>query len=220
MADQASHYGESDNRDRSLNVLSEEELMSRVQRGDGDAFAVIFDRYNRLVLTVALKIVRDAAEAQEVTQNVFLEFYRSARRFDPARGTLKVWLLQFAYHRSINRRNYLLLRQFYNHSGLEEAEAWETSSPSTPHMSAQELKRLIAQALATLNAAQRRAIERVMFEGLTLREVAEETGESYSAVRNHYYRGLDRLRSCLSPSPSAARSDNLFLIGEVSRGKA
>lgn len=115
--------------------------MSCVQRGDGDAFAVLFDRYNRLVLTVAVKILRDAAEAQEVTQNVFLEFYRSAKRFDPARGTLKVWLLQFAYHRSINRRNYLLLRQFYNRPDLEEAEAWEASAASTPYMPAQELKR-------------------------------------------------------------------------------
>ncbi|MGA8269118.1 MAG: sigma factor, partial [Candidatus Acidiferrales bacterium] len=90
---------------------SDEDLMLAVQQGDGDAFAVLFDRFNRLVLTVALRILHDAAEAQEVTQNIFFEFYRSARRFDPARGTLKVWLLQFAYHRSINRRNYLLLRQ-------------------------------------------------------------------------------------------------------------
>jgi RNA polymerase sigma-70 factor (ECF subfamily) len=89
-----------------------EQLIIEVQRGDGDAFAVLFDRYNDLVLTVALRIVHDAGEAQEVTQNVFFEFYRSARRFDPARGRLKVRLLQFTYHTSINRRNYLLLRQF------------------------------------------------------------------------------------------------------------
>jgi RNA polymerase sigma-70 factor, ECF subfamily len=50
---------------------------------------VLFDRYNRLVLRVALRIVHDAGEAQEVTQNVFFECYRSAKRFDPARGTLK-----------------------------------------------------------------------------------------------------------------------------------
>jgi RNA polymerase sigma-70 factor (ECF subfamily) len=89
-----------------------EQLIIEVQRGDGDAFAVLFDRYNGLVLTVALRIVHDAGEAQEVTQNVFFEFYRSARRFDPARGRLKVRLLQFTYHTSINQRNYLLLRQF------------------------------------------------------------------------------------------------------------
>jgi len=113
--------GSSNARPDTLDALSDEQLMLEVQGGDGDAFTVLFDRYNRLVLTVALRIVHDASEAQEVTQNVFFEFYRAARRFDPARGTLKVWLLQFAYHRSINRRNYLLLRQFYNRPDLDSS---------------------------------------------------------------------------------------------------
>src|SRR5260370_30000061 len=165
-----------------------------VQRGDGDAFTVLFDRYNRLVLTVALRIVHDAGEAQEVTQNVFFEFYRSARRFDPARGTLKVWPLQFAYHRSINRRNYLLQRQFYNRPDLEEAMVWEASAKTTPRMPVQEIKQLVEEALGTLNEPQRQTIQRGVFEGLTLREVADHTGESCRAVRNHYYRGLDHLR--------------------------
>jgi RNA polymerase sigma-70 factor (ECF subfamily) len=121
--------------------------MLEVQQGDGNAFAVLFDRYNRLVLTVALRIVHDAAEAQEVTQDVFFEFYRCARRFDAARGTLKVWLLQFAYHRSINRRNYLLLRQFYNRPDLEEAIVWEASAKRSPLIPAQELKQVVEEAL-------------------------------------------------------------------------
>src|SRR6266849_414495 len=147
--------GNADARDAAHDALSDEELMLEVQRGDGDAFAVLFDRYNRLVLTVALRIVHDAGEAQEVTQNVFFEFYRSARRFDPARGKLKVWLLQFAYHRSINRRNYLLLRQFYNRPDLEEAMAWEASARTTPRIPAQELKQVVQEALTTLPEIQK-----------------------------------------------------------------
>ncbi len=212
--------GNSDARDTAHDALSDEQLMLEVQRGDGDAFAVLFDRYNRLVLTVALRIVHDAGEAQEVTQNVFFEFYRSARRFDPARGTLKVWLLQFAYHRSINRRNYLLLRQFYNRPDLEEAMVWEASAKTTPRMPVQEIKQLVEEALGTLNEPQRQTIQRVVFEGLTLREVAEHTGESYSAVRNHYYRGLDHLRDCLTPRPATVRSEPILRLGEVNRGKA
>src|SRR6266481_4636134 len=99
-----------DSRSLEFQGLSDEKIMLEVQRGSGDAFAVLFDRYHRLVLVTALKIVRDAGEAEEVTQNVFFEIYRVAEKFDPARGSLKVWLLQYAYHRSINRRNYLLLR--------------------------------------------------------------------------------------------------------------
>jgi RNA polymerase sigma-70 factor (ECF subfamily) len=132
--------------------------MVEVRQGDGNAFTVLFDRYNRLVLTVALRIVHDAAEAQEVTQDVFFEFYRSARRFDPARGTLKVWLLQFAYHRSINRRNYLLLRQFYSRPDLEEAMVWEASAKTTPRIPAQELKQVVEELLTTLSEAQRSVV--------------------------------------------------------------
>jgi RNA polymerase sigma-70 factor (ECF subfamily) len=207
-------------RDAAVDALSDEQLMVEVQQGDGDAFAVLFDRYNRLVLTVALRIVHDAGEAQEVTQNVFFEFYRSAGRFDPAKGTLKVWLLQFAYHRSINRRNYLLLREFYNRPDLEEAMVWEASSRSAPRIPAEELKQLVREALGTLNGVERRTIEEVMFEGLTLREVAERAGDSYSAVRNHYYRGLDHLRACLTRQSVSAASKAILSLGEVNRGKA
>ncbi len=212
--------GNSDARDTAHDALSDEQLMLEVQRGDGDAFAVLFDRYNRLVLTVALRIVHDAGEAQEVTQNVFFEFYRSARRFDPARGTLKVWLLQFAYHRSISRRNYLVLRQFYNRPDLDEVVEWEANSHSSPRMPVPELKQLVEELLGTLNECQRRTIQKVIFEGLTLREVAEQTGESYSSVRNHYYRGLHHLRACFAAQPERVRSEGVLGLGEVSRGSA
>ena len=212
--------GNSHARDSTPDSQSDEQLMLKVQQGDGDAFAVLFDRYNRLVLSVALRIVHDAGEAQEVTQNVFFEFYRSAGRFDPARGTLKVWLLQFAYHRSINRRNYLLLRQFYNRPDLEEAMVWEASGKTVPRTPTQEIKQLVGEALGTLNEPQRQTVQSVVLDGLTLREVAERSGESYSAVRNHYYRGLDNLRACLTPQSVTLRAEKALPFGEVSRGKA
>jgi RNA polymerase sigma-70 factor (ECF subfamily) len=223
-------FGDSPNRNGNANAQptayeapSDEQLMHEVQCGDGDAFTVLFDRYNRLVLTVALRIVHDVGEAQEVTQNVFFEFYRAARRFDPARGTLKVWLLQFAYHRSINRRNYLLLRQFYNQPDLDDAMTWESKAKTTPSMPAQELKQILDEALGNLREPQRRTVQKVIFEGLTLREAAEQSGETYSTVRNHYYRGLDHLRACLVPKPVAVPNEGILglgLGGEVSRGKA
>ncbi len=221
--------GDSSNRNGDANAhataheaLSDEQLMLEVQRGDGDAFTVLFDRYNRLVLTVALRIVHDVGEAQEVTQNVFFEFYRAARRFDPARGKLKVWLLQFAYHRSISRRNYLLLRQFYKQPDLDDAMNWESKTQTTPAMPAEELKQILQEALGSLREPQRRTVQKVIFEGLTLREAAEQSGETYATVRNNYYRGLDHLRAGLVPKPVAETEGilDLGLGGEVSRGKA
>lgn len=218
MLDDCQHNGYSRRDD--AQTPSDEELMSQVQQGDGDAFAALFDRHHRLVLTIALRILHDASEAQEVTQNIFFELYRSAGRFDAARGTLKVWLLQFAYHRSINRRNYLMLRQFYNRTDLEDVQEWEASSHPNFRSSLPELKQLVEQLLSTLNDAQRSTIRSVIFEGLTLREVSEQTGESYSAVRNHYYRGLAHLRACLVAQREPVRSETVLGLGEVSRGRA
>jgi len=212
-----------DTRDRCgspLAGLSDERIMSEIQAGNGDAFAVLFDRYHRLILVTALKIVRDVSEAEEVTQSVFLEIYRAARQFDPARGTLKVWLLQFAYHRSINRRNYLVLRQFYDRGDIQEAVAWEGSGVTTPQWALQEAAEIVQEALGILNEPQRRTIQMVFFEGMTLKEVAENTAESLSNVRNHYYRGLDRMRGNLSAHPLEPDSEAVIPIGEVNRAKA
>lgn len=206
-------------RGSALAKLPDEKIMAEVTAGNGDAFAVLFDRYHRLILVTALKIVWDVAEAEEVTQSVFLEIYREARQFDPARGSLKVWLLQFAYHRSINRRNYLILRHFYDREDIPEEAHWESSRATTRHFATQEVARMVEQILSMLNEPQRRAIQLVFFEGKTLREVAEETGEPLSSIRNHYYRGLDRLRLHVL-KPLELGTETVIPMREVGRAKA
>ena len=173
--------------------LADERVMQELRDGNADAFAVVFKRYRRLVHVTALRILRDAAEAEDTTQAVFLEIYRKSGQFDPARGTLKVWLLQYAYARSISRRNYLLVRQYRNHVDVSEAEQANTVwSPA--RIPFQEATRLTAEILAALPTEQRETIEMFFFQGLTLKEIAERRNESFSNVRHHYYRGLERLR--------------------------
>jgi len=183
-----------------LQDCPDEKLVEEIGGGNADAFAVIFKRYHRLVHVTALNIVRDAGEAEDLTQTVFLEIYRHLRQFDPARGTLKVWLLQFAYSRSMHRRNYLFVRQFHKQVELGEADA-RASHWSPSRLQPQEATHLTGEALAVLPEPQRRTIEMFFFEGLTLREIAQKRNENYPNVRNHYYRGLERLRSYLQSSP-------------------
>src|SRR5262249_41142390 len=99
---------------------SDEQLVRELQAGNADAFAVVFDRYHRLVLVTALRILHDFGEAEDLTQTIFLEIYKTVGRFDPDRGTLKMWVLQFAYNKSISRRNYLSVRQFYKHERIDD----------------------------------------------------------------------------------------------------
>jgi RNA polymerase sigma-70 factor (ECF subfamily) len=196
-----------------LQDISDERLVEEIQRGNADGFAVVFKRYHRLVHITALNIVRDAGEAEDLTQTVFLEVYRRLGQFDPARGTLKVWLLQFAYSRSMHRRNYLFVRQFHKQTELSEAEK-KVSHWSPSRLQPPESTRLTDEALAILPEPQRRTIEMYFFEGLTLREIADRRNEKYPNVRHHYYRGLERLRVYLS-GPSEGVGPSIVPSGEV-----
>ncbi len=179
-----------------LLACTDNQLLQQMRGGNNDAFAVIFRRYHRLVHVTALRILRDAAEAEDLTQSVFLEIYRKAGQFDPARGTLKVWLLQYAYSRSLSRRNYLQARQVRIENGNENIEESATLWwPMRPPV--QETALLTEQILATLPDAQRETIKMFFFQGLSLKEIAEHRQETFFNVRHHYYRGLKRLRTVL-----------------------
>jgi len=106
-----------------LNGLTDEQLVCCLLAGEQDALAVLFDRYHKLVFSVAVRIVNDPGEAEEVVQVVFLDFFRGLARFDPDKGILKVWLLQYAYHRALNRRRDLAASHFYKWVDLDSAAA-------------------------------------------------------------------------------------------------
>ena len=125
-----------------LKRLPDESLMAHLQAGHADVLAIIFDRYYRLVLSVAMKILRDLGEAEDLMQSVFLEIFKSAVQFDPARGTLKVWILQFVYHRGMSRRQYLNLRNFYNNAEISEYEG-ELQAPEVVYFNDQEIRKLV-----------------------------------------------------------------------------
>jgi RNA polymerase sigma-70 factor, ECF subfamily len=173
--------------------------------GNDDAFAVIVDRYQRLVFSVAVRIVKDEGEAEDVVQNVFLDIFRKVGNFDASRGTLKVWLLQYAYSRSLTHRHHLERRCFYSTLELDDLKPSEASTRSVGRsaLSPGETARLLEEALAHLNDRQREAIELIYFQGLKFVEAAQRTGETLPQLRHHYYRGLAKIRDFIeSKHPS------------------
>ena len=195
-----------------LQELSDAELSRELISGRHDAFAVIVDRYQRLVFSVALRIVKDEGEAEDLVQTVFADVFKKMEQFDPARGTLKVWLLQYAYSRSINRRHYLEQRRFYSRAEVDEVIAlgYTMGATRSAGLSTAEVSRLVAQGMGSLSQKQQRAITLVYFQGLTLDEAAEQTGETLPTLRHHYYRGLMKLRDFISlgkPLKQAETSD-------------
>src|SRR5262249_53089528 len=180
--------------------LSDEDLIERLRQGHSDALPLLFDRFYRLVLKIAVRILRDPGEAEDVMQDVFFEIFNKAAQFDPARGSAKTWVLQYAYHRSLSRRQYLALRSFYDRRQITEREVCESNSveASWRGLTFQEWRRVIEQGLVTLTEKQRKTIELACFQGLMLSEIAERTKEPLPNVRHHYYRGLEGLRKFIN----------------------
>src|SRR2546423_9175731 len=96
--------------DSHFTALSDSDLIEHLKNGFHQALGILFLRYRRLVLAVSLRILRNNGEAEDVVQDVFLEICKKAAAFDAGRGSVKMWILQYAYSRSLDRRRYLALR--------------------------------------------------------------------------------------------------------------
>jgi DNA-directed RNA polymerase specialized sigma24 family protein len=131
--------------------LSDEDVIEQLRQGHPDALPILFDRFYRLVLRVALRILRDPGEAEDLMQDVFLEIFNKAAQFDRAKGSAKTCILQYAYHRSLSRRQYLALRKFYDRRLITETEISEISSPDSSWrgLTREEWKRVIVQGLGS-----------------------------------------------------------------------
>ena len=190
-----------------LGDLSDERVMAHLAAGHGDALAVLLDRYAQLVLSIAFRIVHDYSEAEDVTQEVFLDLCRTAARFDASKGTTKMWVVRTAYRRSLNRRRYLNVRDAHVPGDSQELLSLPSAADHVivSKLTAYESQRLVRQILGSLDAAQRRVLELVFFDGLSMREVAEKTGTTLESVRHRYYRGIDKLRR-LMQEPGARQT--------------
>ncbi len=178
--------------------LSDEELMQRVAVGCQDAITALFDRYQHLVFDVALRIVRDPGEAEEVVQTVFLDIYRAVANFDPRKGIPRVWILQYAYHRALHRKRHLVSNHFYHWEELESAV--EVGVRRSLAGELPEIVRLAEQMLEKLKPRQRAVLEMTYYEGLTAEEIASRLGQTAHVVRHDLHRGLWALRAALGKS--------------------
>ena len=191
-----SQSNSSSERWRLLNEQTDEQLAGTLMNGEQDALTVLFDRYHGLVYSIAFRIVRDSGEAEEVVQTVFLDFFRAQAKFDPNKGILKMWLLQYAYHRAVNRKRHLAANRFYKWVEPESVAAEPALSWSQNDVA--ELTRLMEQLLSNLSPRRREILELTYFEGLTAEEVAIRLRQSINVVRHELYRGLASLREAIT----------------------
>jgi len=177
----------------SITWTSDESLLLCVSKGQQDALAELFSRHGRKVFNVGFRILKDSCEAADLRQDVFMYLHERAFLYDPDKSTAVSWIIQITYHRAINRRRYLTLRQHYNLEQLSEDRT--SSSLTSSQFAGIDIRSLLGKLNSEVTIAQRLTIELHLFDGYTFREIATITGETLGNVRNHYYRGIDRLRS-------------------------
>jgi RNA polymerase sigma-70 factor (ECF subfamily) len=175
-------------------ILSDEEVLTRLRTGETQALTFIYDRYSRLVLSIALRILHDYGEAEEVVQDSFLQVFQKANLFDPEKGTEKAWIVQIAFHRALDRRSYLHRRGHYFGTDADLLDDTPGETDLEREVGAKLNRTHLERAFEELSEVQRRTLQLFYFDGLELREIAEKLDESLGNVRHHFYRGLEQLR--------------------------
>ena len=176
--------------------VDEDALLFGVARGDQDAFAQLYDRVSMLVYGVVRRVVRDPAQSEEVTQEVLVEVWRTAARFDPDRGSARTWILTMAHRRAIDRvRSEQASRDRTRRvADQQHARAYDEVSERVEVTVEHEQVRT---ALSTLTDLQRQAVELAYYQGYTYREVAELLDTPLGTIKTRMRDGLIRLRDAL-----------------------
>jgi RNA polymerase sigma-70 factor (ECF subfamily) len=175
---------------------TDEQLLSAAARGDQSAFADLYDRFAGLVHGVVRKVVRDPAQSEEVTQEVFVEAWRTATRFDEDRGSARTWLLTMAHRRAIDRvRSEQASRDRTERVGRRDGGRDYDHVTETVEL--REEHDRVREALATLTDLQREAVELAYYQGYTYREVADLLDTPLGTIKTRMRDGLIRLRDAM-----------------------
>lgn len=180
-------------------------LVERMAAGDDRALGELYDRYGGMAYALAVAIVAERADAEEVVADAFGQAWRTGPQFDPGRGSVAAWLATITRTRALD----LLRARGRRARALERAAQAGTSGLAAPlaemavapdrGAEQQEAKRLVRHCLAELPEAQRRVIELAYFGGLTQTEIATELQEPLGTVKTRMRAAMEKLRGSLAP---------------------
>ena len=179
---------------RELMMIEDEILKWRFRRGSREALARIFEKYVHLLLSVAMGLLNNPHEAEDVVQDVFVAFAKGAEGFG-LRGSLKAYLVTCVVHRARDRVRSDRIRQ--RHLDGTTPTACESSGPEQALVYSERCERL-SRALAELPYEQREAVVLKIKDGMKLKDIARLQNVSISTVHGRYRYGMDKLRTLLN----------------------
>lgn len=190
---------EAEKRSPSLNseADSDENLIADVAQGSSEALAILFRRHAGLVRGVALRVLKDASEADDLVQDVFVLIHRFCGTFDSSKASVQFWIVQMAYRRAISRRQYLNSRHFYTRIEFDEQAIQPTGVRSDASLDQRLAELDLQKMFETLSEDQQKTLRLHFIEGYTLEEIAKMLGQTKGNIRHHSFRGLEQLRKLI-----------------------
>ena len=170
-------------------------VLEKCARGDRVAFRALYDLQAARLTGIALRITRDPALARDAVQDVLLEIWRGAARFDPERGRAEVWLHSLVRYRAL----YVVRRRRREVPGYEPAEEIDASPDQLSRLLGTEAGRALRQCLDELEPERRRLIVMAFINGLSHTELADRLGQPLGTIKSTLRRSLLSLRKCLQP---------------------
>jgi RNA polymerase sigma-70 factor, ECF subfamily len=169
-------------------------LVERIMAGDENALAALYDRYAGMLFAMLVRILRDASAAEEVLQDLFLQLWRGASRFDASRGSMAAWLLVIGRNRALSR-----LRGKARHEILADSEEFSIETVPSPgnlenDAARAQLMQRLQGAMAALPSEQREAVELAYFEGMTQTEIAARVGCPLGTVKSRVRAAMQTLK--------------------------
>lgn len=177
----------------SSEVDSDKALMDRVRAHEQQAMTLVFDRYAGLVYSVALRVLKDAGQAEDVMQEIFFQLWRDPEKFSFSKGSLGTWLLVVARNRAIDH-----LRQ---RKPAEPVDQVVVASATNLQNEAERgiLMQRVRGILGDLPQEQQQSLQMAFFDGLSHSEIAERTGQPLGTVKTRIRSALGSLRKRLQP---------------------
>ncbi len=176
--------------------VSDRDLVNRLWAGDTDALATLYDRYSSMVYTLALKMLANPAEAEDLTQEVFVNFWQR-RQYNPDRGSIGSFLATYTRSRAIDRLRISSGRATILQRFKRISEASSFSASPVDHATLQERSQHLRTALDQIPPAEREVLEIAYFQGLSQSEISAQMGIPLGTVKSRCRQGLLRLRGLL-----------------------
>jgi RNA polymerase sigma-70 factor (ECF subfamily) len=177
--------------------LDDATLFARIRGGDADAFADFYDRHSSLLFGVAMGIVGELHEAEDVLQDACVLLWERAPLHDPRLGKPLAWAVTLTRNKAIDRLRARRRKADLMAAAAAEVEAVGGGSEATPIPTDDEEAGAIRKALETLSASQREALQLGYFQGLTQQEIAERLGQPLGTVKARMRRGMIALRDAM-----------------------